>query len=130
MLNSAKDSNSSLFKQAHKMTKLTIRPNETYHYKFGQWLIFLKTGVTNVLRVTNINQSVCYVPILPHDKADKIVFTTPFKVSKVTNNQHGKYTKTLNIDTMIISFMLALLDSKLFISLVIIMQFMSILKFI
>ena len=50
------------------MTKLTIQPNETYRYKFGQWLIFLKTGITNVLRLTTINQSVCYVPMLKHDK--------------------------------------------------------------
>lgn len=121
-------SKSKLFTDAHKMTKLTIQPNETYRYKFGQWLIFLKTGVTNVLRLTNINQSVCYVPILEHDKADKIVFTTPFKVSKT--RQYGRYIQTYNIDTMMISFMLALLDSKMFISLVIIMQFMLVLKFI
>lgn len=122
--------NSTLFKQAHKMTKLTIQPNETYRYKFGQWLIFLKTGITNVLSLTNINQSVCYVPILEHDKADKIVFETPFKVSKVTTSQYGKYIQGLNIDTMMISFMLSLLDSKMFISIVIIMQFMLVLKFI
>ena len=60
--------NSTLFKQAHKMT---IKPDETYRYKFGQWLIFLKTGITNKLGITNINQSVCYVPILNHDKAYK-----------------------------------------------------------
>ena len=130
MSNSTKASNSSLFKQAHKMTKLTIQPNETYRYKFGQWLIFLKNGITNTLGFTSINQSVCYVPILEHDKADKIVFETPFKVSKVTTNKHGKYIQTLNIDTMIISFMLALLDSKLFISIIIIIQFMLVLKFI
>ena len=62
--------NSILFKQAHKMTKLTIQPNETYRYKFGQWLIFLKTGITNHLGITNINQSVCYVPVLKHDGID------------------------------------------------------------
>lgn len=146
-------SNSKLFTDAHKMTKmevsmsqrnvaLTIQPNETYRYKFGQWLVFLKTGITNVLRLTNINQSVCYVPILNHDRESKIVFTTPFKVSKVTTSQHGRYVQegikpernqrllALNIDTMIISFMLALLDSKLFISLVIIMQFMLVLHFV
>lgn len=61
--------NSQLFKQAHKMTKLTIQPNETYRYKFGQWLIFLKTGVTNTIKPQDkkVNQSVCYVPILQHD---------------------------------------------------------------
>lgn len=76
-------SNSKLFKQAHKMTKLTIQPNETYRYKFGQWLIFLKTGVTNVLRVTNINQSVCYVPILKHDG---IGYNSPIKTSYIKDN--------------------------------------------
>ena len=62
--------NSILFKNAHKMTKLTIKPDETYRYKFGQWLIFLKTGITNHLGFTNINPSVCYVPVLPHDGID------------------------------------------------------------
>lgn len=60
--------NSTLFKQAHKLTRLTIQPSETYRYKFGQWLIYLKTGITNVLGITNINQSVCYVPMLEHDR--------------------------------------------------------------
>ena len=70
--------NSQLFKLAHAMTKLTIKPDETYRYKFGQWLIFLKTGITNKLGITSINQSVCYVPILNHDKiakADKFVYS-------------------------------------------------------
>ena len=82
-------SNSTLFKQAHKMTKLTIQPNETYRYKFGQWLIFLKTGVTcatcvtNILRLTNINQSVCYVPILEHDG---ISYNSSIKTSYIKDN--------------------------------------------
>ena len=64
---------STLFTQAHKMTKLTIKPDETYRYKFGQWLIFLKTGISNKLGITSINQSVCYVPILKHDKTAKAI---------------------------------------------------------
>ena len=96
-------SNSKLFTDAHKMTKLTIQHNETYRHKFGQWLIFLKTGVTNVLKITNINQSVCYVPILKHDRQDKIIT---------------------------LSFVSSLLDNKLFILFIIIMQFMLILEFI
>ena len=95
--------NSKLFTDAHKMTKLTIQHNETYRYKFGQWLIFLKTGVTNVLKIININQSVCYVPILKHDRQDKIIT---------------------------LSFVSSLLDNKLFILFIIIMQFMLILEFI
>ena len=76
--------NSTLFKQAHKMAKLTIKPDETYRYKFGQWLIFLKTGITNKLGITSINQSVCYVPILKHDKADKFTYSLslPFTLTR------------------------------------------------
>ena len=72
--------NSQLFKQAHKMTKLTIQPNETYRYKFGQWLIFLKTGITNMIKPIDkkVNQSVCYVPILNHDKDDKFSYSESF----------------------------------------------------
>lgn len=75
--------NSILFKQAHKMTKLTIKPTEKYRYKFGQWLIFLKTGITNQLGITNINQSVCYVPVLSHDG---ISYNSPIKTSYIKNN--------------------------------------------
>lgn len=76
--------NSQLFKQAHKMTKLTIKPDETYRYKFGQWLVFLKTGITNVLGYTNINQSVCYIPVLSHDKSDKFTYSLslPFTLTR------------------------------------------------
>lgn len=75
--------NSTLFTEAHKMTKLTIKPNETYRYKFGQWLIFLKTAMTNKLGITNINQSVAYVPILDHDG---ISYNNPIKTSYIKNN--------------------------------------------
>lgn len=75
--------NSMLFKQAHKMTKLTIKPTETYRYKFGQWLIFLKTAATNQLGITNINQSVCYVPVLSHDGTS---YNSPIKTSYIKNN--------------------------------------------
>ena len=75
--------NSTLFTNAHKMTKLTIKPDETYRYKFGQWLIFLKTGITNHLGITNINQSVCYVPVLSHDGMS---YNSPLKTSYVKNN--------------------------------------------
>ena len=124
-------SNSKLFTDAHKMTKLTIQPNETYRYKFGQWLIFLKTGITNVLRVTNINQSVCYVPILEHDKVSYSM-SLPLTLSKAVkcNNGNTKYMQYWHLDRYMTDAVLYLLDSKLFISLVIIMQFMLILKFI
>ena len=78
-----KNINSTLFIEAHKMTKLTIKPTETYRYKFGQWLIFLKTGITNQLGITNINQSVCYVPVLSHDG---ISYNSPIKTSYIKNN--------------------------------------------
>ena len=78
-----KNINSTLFIEAHKMTKLTIKPTETYRYKFGQWLIFLKTAMTNQLGITNINQSVSYVPVLSHDG---ISYNNPIKTSYIKDN--------------------------------------------
>ena len=75
--------NSTLFTEAHKMTKLTIKPTETYRYKFGQWLIFLKTAMTNQLGITNINQSVCYVPVLSHDG---LSYNSPIKTNYIKDN--------------------------------------------
>ena len=137
MSKSTKANNSALFIQAHRMTRLTIQKGYIYRYVFGQWLKFLATGVTNYIRPSSINKECAMVlnasvPILKHDTEGKGVFITPFKVSKVISNNSGsrKYIQTYNIDTMMISFMLSLLDSKLFISLLIIMQFMLVLKFI
>ena len=86
--------NSKLFTEAHKMTKLTIKPDETYRCKFGQWLIFLKTGISNKLGITNINQSVCYVPILKHDKAAKAdKFTYSLSLPLTLTRRKGGYSK-------------------------------------
>ena len=98
-------SNSKLFTEAHKMTKLTIKPAETYRYKFGQWLIFLKTGISNKLGITNINQSVCYVPILNHDKiakADKFTYSLslPFTLTR----RKGYYSESYHLGKMALLF--------------------------
>ena len=97
--------NSILFKQAHKMTKLTIKPDETYRYKFGQWLIFLKTGISNKLGITSINQSVCYVPILNHDKiarADK--FTYNLSLPLTLTRRKGGYIEYYYLGKMALLF--------------------------
>lgn len=87
--------NSTLFTEAHKMTKLTIKPDETYRYKFGQWLIFLKTGITNQLGFTDINQSVCYVPILAHDKTAKAYkFTYSLSLPFTLTRRKGCYSES------------------------------------
>ena len=94
--------NSQLFKQAHKMTKLTIKLDETYRYKFGQWLIFLKTGMTNKLGITSINQSVCYVPVLKHDKSDKFAYSLslPFTLTR----RKGCYSESYYLGKMLLLF--------------------------
>lgn len=104
--------NSTLFKQAHRMTKLTIQHNETYRFKFGQWLIFIKAGITNFIKPAHkrVNQSVCYVPLLEHDKYQKITFTTPFKVSRITSSKSGslKLTETYDFTRLAICFIIVL----------------------
>lgn len=96
---------SQLFTNAHKMTKLTIKPDETYRYKFGQWLIFLKTGITNHLGITNINQSVCYVPILAHDKTVKAYkFTYSLSLPFTLTRRKGCYSESYYLGKMLILF--------------------------
>ena len=92
--------NSMLFKKAHKMTKLTIKPTETYRYKFGQWLIFLKTAITNKLGITNINQSVACIPILTHDKASYNL-SLPLTLNKTVYSEYGVYSDHFYIAKMI-----------------------------
>ena len=92
--------NSMLFKQAHKMTKLTIKPTETYRYKFGQWLVFLKTAMTNHLGITNINQSVACIPILEHDKASYSL-TLPLTLNKTVQGEYGVYSDHYYVAKMI-----------------------------
>ena len=97
-------SNSQLFKGAHRMTKLTKLPNETYRYKFGQWLKFLKTGITNSLGITNINQSVAYIPILDHDKASynlTLPLTLNKRVYSTVQGEYGTYSDHFYIAKMI-----------------------------
>ena len=92
--------NSILFKKAHKMTKLTIKPTEAYRYKFGQWLIFLKTAMTNKLGITNINQSVAYIPILAHDKASYSL-SLPLTLNKTVQGEYGIYSDHYYVAKMI-----------------------------
>ena len=99
-MNNQSKINSTLFTQAHKMTKLTIKPDETYRYKFGQWLIFLKTAMTNHLGITNINQSVAYVPILDHDKASYSL-SLPLTLNKTAQGEYGVYSDHFYIAKMI-----------------------------
>ena len=109
---------STLFKKAHKMTKLTIKPTETYRYKFGQWLVFLKTAATNKLGITDINQSVAYIPILAHDKASYSL-TLPLTLNKTVYSEYGVYSDNFYIAKMIgnyakdNSFLLCLLAIQL-----------------
>ena len=92
--------NSTLFIEAHKMTKLTIKPTEKYRYKFGQWLVFLKTAATNKLGITSINQSVAYVPILAHDKASYSL-SLPLTLNKTIQGEYGIYSDHYYVTKMI-----------------------------
>ena len=110
--------NSTLFTEAHKMTKLTIKPTEKYRYKFGQWLVFLKTGITNQLGITNINQTAAYIPILEHDRASYSL-SLPLTLNKTVYSEYGVYSNHFYIAKMIgncaknNSFLLCLLAIQL-----------------
>ena len=92
--------NSTIFTEAHKMTKLTIKPTETYRYKFGEWLVFLKVAATNRLGITNINQSVACIPILEHDRANYRL-SLPLTLNKTVQGEYGVYSDHFYIAKMI-----------------------------
>lgn len=109
-----KNINSTLFTEAHKMTKMeismsqrnvaiTIKPTETYRYKFGQWLVFLKTAMTNQLGITSINQSVAYVPILDHDKASYSL-SLPLVLNKTVYSSIGTYSEHYHLNKYVTSY--------------------------
>ena len=85
------------------MTKLTINPNEKYRYKFGQWLIFLKTATTNKLGITSINQSVAYIPILDHDKASYNL-SLPLTLNKSVQSEYGVYSEHYYLNRYVTSY--------------------------
>lgn len=103
--------NGVLFTEAHKMTKLSIKPTETYRYKFGQWLVFLKIAMTNKLGTTSINQSVCYVPILDHDRIgyNSLVrtsysFKPPMTICKTYYGTIGNSVQSWHINKYVTSY--------------------------
>ena len=110
--------NSTLFTEAHKITKLTIKPTEKYRYKFGQWLVFLKIAATNQLGITNINQTAAYIPILEHDRASYSL-SLPLTLNKTVQGEYGLYNDHFYIAKMIgnyaknNTFLLCLLAMKL-----------------
>ena len=70
------------------------------HYKISQWLLFLKTAITNKLDITNINQSVAYIPILEHDKVSYSL-SLPLTLNKTTQVEYGVYSNHFYIAKMI-----------------------------
>lgn len=99
-----KNINSTLFTEAHKMTKLTIKPTEKYRYKFGQWLVFLKIAATNQLGITNINQTAAYITILEHDRASyslSLPLTLNKRVYNTVQGEYGLYSDHFYIAKMI-----------------------------
>lgn len=60
------------------------------HYKISQWLLFLKTAITNKLGITNINQSVCYIAVLEHEKT-VYSLSLPLTLNKTIQSEYGAY---------------------------------------
>ena len=101
--------NSKLFIQAHKMTKLTIQPKDVYRTKFGQWLIWLKTGISNYIK-----------------PASKQVNINCAMVGEYNKCGSGKLTKTYNLYNILIN----LLTNKTLLFTIIMIQSVIILNLI
>ena len=99
--------NSKLFIQAHKMTKLTIQPKDVYRTKFGQWLVWLKTGISNYIKPARKQVNIDCAMIGDHNKYGS-----------------GKLTKTYYLDAILINLLTnkALLFTTIMIQSVIILN--------
>lgn len=70
------------------------------HYKISQSLLFLKTAITNKFGITNINQSVCYAPILAHDRTSYSL-SLPLTLNKTIQGEYGVYSEHYYIAKMV-----------------------------
>lgn len=58
--------------------------------KISQWLLFLKTAITNRLGITNINQSVAYIAVLDHEETVYSI-SLPATINKTVYSEYGVY---------------------------------------
>lgn len=100
-------SNSTLFLQAHKMTRLTIQKGYTYRETFGKWLSFLTTGVTNYIRPSSVNKDCAMIPVLQHDKEDKFSYKLSLPLTLTRYKQNG-YSEWYRLDRILIPYVLVL----------------------
>ena len=101
--------NSKLFNDAHRMTKLTIEPKDVYRTKFGQWLVWLKNGTSNYIK-----------------PASKQVNIDCAMVGDYNKYGQGKLNKTYHLDAILIN----LLNNKALLFTVIMIQLIIILNLI
>lgn len=71
--------------------------------KISQWLLFLKTAITNKLGITNINQSVAYIAVLDHEETVYSI-SLPATINKTVYSEYGAYIEQYYIAKMIGSF--------------------------
>ena len=106
-----KSNNRTLFLSAHKMTRLTIQKGYVYREVFGQWLIYLKNGITNTLGYTNINQSVCYVPILKHDvlnQCNEYKYSLSLPLTLTRSKANTGYSESYYLGKMLLSLLVSI----------------------
>lgn len=60
------------------------------HCKISQWLLFLKTAITNRLGVTSVNQSVAYIAVLDHEETVYSI-SLPATINKTVYSEYGVY---------------------------------------
>ena len=91
------------FKQAHHYTRLTKKPEDVYRIVFGQWLSFIKTGITRYIMPNRINKACAMIPVLKHDGASDDKYSYSVSLPLTVTRKKGGYSESYYIGKMLAS---------------------------
>lgn len=103
----AKKLASKQFKQAHHYTRLTKKPEDVYRIVFGQWLSFIKTGITRYIIPNRVNKACAMIPVMPHDgnSDDKYSYSVslPLTFTRYKGSKSVRYSESYYVGKMLAS---------------------------
>lgn len=89
------------FKQAHHYTRLTKKPEDVYRIVFGQWLSFIKTGITRYIMPNRVNKACAMIPVLKHDGASDNKYSYSVSLPLTVTCKKGGYSESYYIGKML-----------------------------
>ena len=89
------------FSSAHTMTRLTKKPEDVYRIVFGQWLSFIKTGITRYIMPNRVNKACAMIPVLKHDGASDDKYSYNVSLPLTVTRKKGGYSESYYVGKML-----------------------------